>query len=76
MSQLTIYLDEASMRDVKKSAKREHVSVSLWARKRLCEAVRHTWPGNYFEVFGALRDSDLTRPEQGDLGGDIPRKAL
>ncbi len=51
-----------SMKDVKNSAKREHVSVSLWARRRLSEAVRHTWPQDYFELFGALRDSDLTRP--------------
>jgi hypothetical protein len=76
MSQLTIYLDEASMQDVRKSAKRENVSVSLWARKRLTEAIRHTWPRDYFELFGALRDSGLTRPAQGDLTANSPRKAL
>ena len=76
MSQLTIYLDEASMKDVKKSAKRENVSVSLWARRRLCEAIRHTWPRDYFKLFGALRDSGLTRPGQGDLTADSPRDSL
>ena len=76
MSQLTNYLDEASMKDVRKSAKRENVSVSLWARKRLCEAIRHTWPRDYFELFGALRNSDLTRPPQGDLMADGLRKSL
>lgn len=76
MSQLTIYLDEASMKDVRKSAKREHVSVSLWARRRLCEAIRHTWPRDYFDLFGALRDSDLTRPAQRGLPADTPRKSL
>ncbi len=76
MSQLTIYLDEASMKDVRRSAKREKVSVSLWARKRLSEAIRHTWPRDYFELFGALRDSDLARPPQGDLTADSPRKSL
>ncbi len=76
MSQLTIYLDEASMKEVKKSAKREKISVSLWARRRLSEAIRHTWPRDYFELFGALRDSDLTRPPQGDLSANTPRKAF
>ena len=76
MGQLTIYLDEASMKDVKKSAKRENVSVSLWARRRLSEAIRHTWPRDYFELFGALRDSGLTRPPQGNLTADRPRKSL
>ncbi len=76
MSQLTIYLDEASMKDVRKSAKRENVSVSLWARRRLSEAIRHTWPRDYFVLFGSLRDSDLTRPPQDALVADSPRKSF
>jgi len=76
MSQLTIYLDEVSMREVKRSAQREHVSVSKWAKRRLCEAVRHTWPADYFGLFGALHDSDLTRPPQSDLPDDTDRKAF
>ena len=76
MSQLTIYLDEASMREIKRSARREHVSVSKWARRRLCEAVRHTWPPEYFEFFGALADSDLSRPSQSDMPADASRRAL
>ena len=76
MSQLTIYLDEASMKDVKRSAKRENVSVSLWARRRLSEAIRHTWPRDYFKLFGALRDSGLTRPAEGDSKADSPRRQL
>ncbi len=76
MSQMTIYLDEASMREIKLSASREHVSVSNWARRRLCEAVRHTWPPDYFKLFGALSDSDLSRPNQSDLTTDAERQAL
>ncbi len=76
MSQLTIYLDDVSMREVKRSARREHVSVSKWARQRLCEAVRHTWPPDYFKLFGALDAADLSRPPQADLPADSVRKAL
>lgn len=76
MSQLTIYLDEASMKDVRRSAKKANVSVSLWARTRLCEAIRHTWPRDYFELFGSLRESGLSRPAQGHLKADTPRKDL
>ena len=76
MSQLTIYLDEASMRQIKRSARRERVSVSKWARRRLCEAVRHTWPADYFQHFGALADTDLSRPPQSDMPADASRRAL
>ncbi len=76
MSQLTIYLDDVSMGEVKRSARREHVSVSKWARRRLCEAVRHTWPPDYFALFGALGDADLSRPPQSDLPADGARESL
>lgn len=76
MSQMTIYLDEASVRAIKRSAKREHVSVSNWARRRLCEAVRDTWPEDFFQTLGALRDSDLERPPQSALASDTQREAF
>ncbi|HAS83892.1 MAG TPA: hypothetical protein DCS43_14755 [Verrucomicrobia bacterium] len=76
MSQMTIYLDEASMTAIKRSAKRERVSVSNWARRRLSEAVRHAWPEEYFSLFGALRNADLVRPSQADLAADLPRQEL
>jgi hypothetical protein len=76
MSQMTIYLDEASMRAIKRSAQRERVSVSNWARRRLSEAVRDTWPEEYFTLFGALRDADLVRPPQTDLAMDADRQVL
>jgi hypothetical protein len=76
MSQMTIYLDDASVRAIKRSAKREHVSVSNWARRRLCEAVRDTWPTDFFTAFGALRDSDLERPPQPSPASDAKRQEL
>ena len=76
MSQMTIYLDEPSMRAIKRSAEREHVSVSNWARKRLCEAVRETWPDDYFSTLGSLADSDFERPSQSDMPRDANRRTL
>lgn len=76
MSQMTIYLDEESARVIRRSAKREHMSVSNWARRRLCEAVRETWPDAFFQTFGALHDSDFARPPQAELGSDVERQVL
>ena len=76
MSQMTIYLDDASMTAIKQSARRERVSVSSWARRRLSDAVRHAWPADYFTLFGALRDSDLARPSQTDLAADVNRQEV
>ena len=76
MSQMTIYLDDASMTAIKRSARRERVSVSKWARQRLSDAAHHAWPEDYFSLFGALRDSDLVRPSQTDLAADVGRQEL
>ena len=76
MSQLTIYLDEKSMKAVKAAARREKTSVSHWAREHLTQAARRSWPAGYFALFGALADSDLERPAQGGFPDDAPRREL
>lgn len=76
MSQLTIYLDDNELKQVKKAARREQVSVSRWARERLSKASGEGWPKDYFKLFGSLSDTDFERPDQGDWSDDIPRKAL
>jgi hypothetical protein len=76
MSQMTIYLDEESARVIRRSAEREHMSVSNWARRQLCQAARETWPDEFFQTFGALKDSDFSRPPQDELGSDVERQVL
>ena len=76
MSQLTIYLDEQAMREVKQAAKREHLSVSRWASAKLTHAARRSWPAGYFDLFGALRDTELRRPAAPPLSADTPRGSL
>ncbi len=76
MSQLTIYLDQESMRAVKSAARRERLSVSRWASVHLGAAARRAWPKDYFKVFGALADGDFRRAAQGGFEQDTPREAL
>lgn len=76
MSQLTIYLDEKSMRAVKAAARREKTSVSRWARDHLAEAARRSWPPGYFDLFGSLADAGFERASQGDWGQDIERETV
>ena len=69
MAQLTIYLDEATLRQVVSAAKREHASTSQWVKKRLAASLHGTWPARYFELFGALaQDDTFRRPPQPSWG--------
>lgn len=76
MSQLTIYLDDVSMRKVKTSAQKAKMSVSRWARTKLTEASTREWPADYFQLFGSLSAENLRRPNQGKFTEDIQRRKL
>lgn len=64
MAQLTIYIDDETRQRIEAAAAREKISVSRWVKERLSQAVEHRWPTNYFDVFGSLSGTDLSRPEQ------------
>ena len=77
MAQLTVYLDEATLKRVSSAAKREHESISRWVKKRLAASLQSTWPAHYFELFGALADDEtFKRPPQPSWSHDAKRERL
>jgi hypothetical protein len=76
MAQLTIYLDDTSIKMIEDAAAREKSSVSGWVKKRLLHSLDDQWPAGYFDVFGSLGESDLKRPPQPDFSADAPRESL
>ena len=74
MAQLTIYIDDETRKRIERAAEQARSSVSQWVKSRLTEALERTWPDNYFELFGALRGSDLERPAQPPFDDDLPRE--
>lgn len=77
MAQLTVYIDDNTLKKVETAAHREHKSVSKWVKKCLEGALQNKWPENYSEVFGALSDDeDFKRPPQGSLSEDVRRAKL
>ena len=74
MAQLTVYIDEQTRKKIEIAAKNANASVSQWVKARLTEALEHTWPEKYFDLFGALGDSDLQRPAELRPEDDAPRE--
>lgn len=52
MSQLTIYLDDSTLKKVSRAAQSEKSSVSLWVKKQLTRALKSAWPEGYFDLYG------------------------
>ena len=74
MPQLSLYIDDTTMRTLRSSAQAENVSMSKYAASLIRERAQHgSWPQGYWErVYGCLGDDDLTmtdddlRPELDD----------
>ena len=76
MSQLTIYVDDKTLKKIEGAARREKTSISKWAREHLAAAADGSWPDTFIATFGSLRGSDLRRPPQGRFSDDLPRAKL
>ena len=76
MSQLTVYIDENTLKKINLAAKKEGESVSKWVKKRLEESLERGWPKGYFEWLGSLKDVDIKEPEELDWKSDAPRESL
>jgi hypothetical protein len=76
MAQLTIYLDQATIRKIENAAAERKVSVSSWVREKIQTALLDEWPASFFQLFGSLSDTDFEEPEELDFNADIPREKL
>jgi hypothetical protein len=71
MPQLSLYLDESSMSMLREASKREGTSISKCARARLART-ENTWPGSFWETYGAVQDETFTVPDEMDAALDGP----
>ena len=73
MAQLTVHIDEQTRSQIENAAKNAKCSVFQWVKARLKEALRETWPEDYFQLLGSLRGSDLERPPELRFENDARR---
>lgn len=80
--QLTIDINDLTLKRAKIAAETEGVSVSKWAGDKIAEATEEIgdaadeWPDEFFTYFGTLPHSDLARPPQGRYEDEAPRAQL
>jgi len=76
MPQISLYIDEATLRKVESAASRQHVSISKWVAEQIRSKVEPVYPKDYEDLFGSLQEDSLVRPEDLDRTLDIPREAF
>jgi hypothetical protein len=76
MPQISLYIDEETLRKVEIAAKREHVSISKWVSEQIRSKVDPVYPKGFEELFGSVHGDDLNRPVQESFSHDASRETF
>jgi hypothetical protein len=66
MAQISIYIDDHTLKQIEKAAKKDRDSISRWVKKQLVSSIKSAWPKDYFDILGSLHDDSFKRPLQID----------
>ncbi|MDH5718833.1 MAG: DUF6364 family protein [Spirochaetia bacterium] len=76
MAQLSLYIDDETLKKVEKAAKNQNISVSKWITSRIKNSFKTSWDENFFSLFGSIKDESFKRPDQIESKYDAKREIL
>jgi hypothetical protein len=76
MPQISLYIDEQTLKKIENAAKRQHISISKWVAEQIRARIEPVYPVNYERLFGSIDDDTFTEPEDIAPGHDTARVSL
>ena len=76
MPQISLYIDEVTLRKVENAAARQRVSISKWVAEQIRARLDPAYPADFADLFGAVTDSTFKRPAQLPFSRDSRREEL
>lgn len=76
MPQLSLYIDEETLRKLETAAKLENLSISKYVVQKLNETMSASWPDGFEHLFGSIQDQSFDINPPPDFAADTPREAL
>lgn len=74
MPQVSLYIDEATLKRIEVAAKTERLSLSKYVSLKLRASLEDRWPDRFDELFGAISDDSFgVEPVSAQ---DVPRHSL
>lgn len=73
MSQITLYLDDATQALVEQAAQASGLSKSRWVAEIIRKYAAHEWPQNCLALAGRFADFPLREESPDTLPEDVPR---
>lgn len=76
MPQISLYIDEPTLRKIENAASRQHISISKWVAEQIRSRVDPIYPKDFEDLFGSVSDDSFVRPEQYSHDLDSPREGF
>jgi len=76
MAQLSLYIDEKTLKKIELAAKIENISISKYVTKKLNDSLKDSWPDKYDSLFGSITDETFKPVKPLNNKNDIPREKL
>jgi hypothetical protein len=76
MPQISLYIDEKTLKKVEDAAMRQHTSISKWVAEQIRTRVEPTYPINFKSLFGSITDETFMEPKEIGIISDLPREGL
>jgi hypothetical protein len=76
MPQLSLYIDEPTLKKVEIAAKNQHLSISKWVADQIKSRVNAVYPKDYENLFGSISDDSFVEPNDLVFANDIKREEM
>ena len=76
MPQLSLYIDEETLKKVTTAARIENLSISKFVVKKLNESMHNAWPEHFDKLFGSISDESFETADAMNYKDDSPREQL
>ena len=76
MPQISLYVDENTLKQIEKAAILENKSISKWVSSKLKSSLHNKWPEEYFNLFGTIKDNTFTEHEDLTESKNLKREQI
>lgn len=76
MAQITIYLDDELLQQIKKTAKSAKLSQSQWITDLIRQQLSHSWPDDIKQLAGSWQEFPSAEEIRASQGTDIERECF
>ncbi|TGL57045.1 toxin-antitoxin system, antitoxin component [Leptospira kemamanensis] len=76
MPQLSLYIDQDTLKKIELAAKKEKVSISQWVKVKLQNSFEKKWPEHFFQLYGSIVDDSFDKPAPLHFKNESPRDSF